>query len=441
MRGRQAAIIVAAVLLFGGLPAVVHPAEAKTIEVAVGDGLVEAVAAAMPGDVLHLAPGVHKGSVVIEKPLTIEGNSFESTAIEGDGQGSVIRILSPGVIVRGLHISGSGIDKTGIDAGVYVEKGADNPVVERCWLDRNLFGVTLHGPKGARVIGNTITNRNDLWLNNRGNGIHAWNNIGSIIADNVVTGGRDGIFMQLGRDNVISGNRFERLRFAVHYMYSKGGAVTDNVSIANHIGYALMYSDNLKVSGNISVKDRDQGLMLNSARKGKITENYVYASGGKCLFMYLALRNRVADNRFEGCDIGVHVTGSDENVIVDNAFIGNRVQMRYAGTKTYEWSEKSHGNYWSDNTAFDLDGNGIADTAYRPNNVVDWLVWRYPLSKLLLSSPAMELLRAAQGQFPALTPGGVVDSYPLMAPGPAPRELPPIPQNVEWEAGVADSES
>jgi nitrous oxidase accessory protein len=202
-----------------------------------------------------------------------------------------------------------------------------------------------------------------------------------------------------------------------------------------------MYSDNLKVTGNVSLKDRDQGLMLNSARKGRIMENYVFASGGKCLFMYLALQNRLTGNRFEACDIGVHVTGSDKNVIADNAFIGNHVQMRYAGTKTYEWSDQGHGNYWSDNTAFDLNGDGIADTAYRPNNVVDWLVWRYPLSKLLLSSPAMELLRVAQGQFPALTPGGVVDSFPLMAPQAEPRALPPLPETIEWEAGAADPQS
>jgi nitrous oxidase accessory protein len=114
------------------------------------------------------------------------------------------------------------------------------------------------------------------------------------------------------------------------------------------------------------------------------------------------------------------------------------VQMQFAGTKLYEWSESGHGNYWSDNSAFDLDGDGIADTAYRPNNVVDWIVWRYPLAKLLLSSPAMDLLRAAQGQFPALYPGGVVDTYPLMAPPPAPRSLPPIPGSVEWVSGNAD---
>lgn len=439
MRPWRTAIAIAATLLAGVVSAA---AGAATIEVAAdGDSLARAVASASPGDVLHLAAGTHGGAVVIDKPLTIEGDSADTTVVKGNGQGSVFRVLAPGVTIRGLRITGSGTDSSGIDAGVYVEQGADDPVIEHNWLDHNLFGVTLHGPLRARVIDNRITGRNDIWLNNRGNGIHAWNNSGALIARNEVSGGRDGIFIQLGQDNVIADNRFEHLRFAVHFMYSKQGAVTGNLSIGNHIGFALMYSDRLKIADNISVRDRDQGLMLNSTRRAEVRGNYVYGAAGKCLFLYLALQNTLRGNRFENCNIGVHVTGSDANVIAGNAFIGNQVQMRYAGTKLYEWSVDGAGNYWSDNTAFDLDGDGIADTAYRPNSVVDWMVWRYPSSRLLLSSPAMELLRAAQSQFPALYPGGVVDSFPLMAPGPAPHELPPVPAVIEWEAGNADAGS
>lgn len=439
MRQRRAATLFVSILLAGVLPVC---AAAKTINVTPGgDGLITAVAAASAGDILHLEPGKHLGPIVIDKPLTIEGESQRTVEVRGNGQGSVIRILAPGVMVRNLHVTGSGTVTTGIDAGIYVEQHADNPLIEDNWLDGNLFGVSLHGPKNAVVRRNTIVNRNDLWLNYRGNGIHMWNNTGSHIQGNTVTGGRDGIFVQLGGDNIITGNRFEHLRFAVHFMYSKRGAVSDNISIGNHIGYALMYSDLLKVSGNISMSDRDYGLMLNSARKGDVAGNFVFGTAGKCLFFYLALQNHLHDNRFEGCGVGVHVTGSEANVIAGNAFIGNRVQMHYAGTKTYEWSEKGRGNYWSDNPAFDLDGDGVADTAYRPNDIVDWIVWRYPLSKLLLSSPAMEILRVGQSQFPALYPGGVVDSYPLMAPLPAPRQLPDAPAKIEWEEGEADPAS
>jgi nitrous oxidase accessory protein len=38
----------------------------------------------------------------------------------------------------------------------------------------------------------------------------------------------------------------------------------------------------------------------------------------------------------------------------------------------------------------------------------------------LINSPAVQVLRWAQAQFPALYPGGVVDSHPLIAPPPKP---------------------
>ena len=79
-------------------------------------------------------------------------------------------------------------------------------------------------------------------------------------------------------------------------------------------------------------------------------------------------------------------------------------------------AKAGRGNYWSDNTAFDLDGDGVADTAYRPNSMVDRIVWSHPSAKILLNSPAAKTLRWAQGRFPALYPGGVYDSRPLMTP-------------------------
>lgn len=135
------------------------------------------------------------------------------------------------------------------------------------------------------------------------------------------------------------------------------------------------------------------------------------------MFIYNANKNRLSGNRFEGCEIGVHFTaGSERNVMTGNAFIDNRTQVKYVGTRFLDWSEKGRGNYWSDNAAFDLNGDGVADEAYRPNDVVDHVMWAYPAAKLLMNSPGMQVIRWAQKQFPALHPGGVIDSAPLMNP-------------------------
>ena len=178
-----------------------------------------------------------------------------------------------------------------------------------------------------------------------------------------------------------------------------------------------MFSDRLKVRGNVSEGDRNHGLMLNYANRAEIAGNRVTSGGEKCLFMYNANKNTVADNLFEGCPIGVHFTaGSANNRFQGNAFIGNRTQVKYVGSRMLDWSTDGRGNFWSDHAAFDLNGDGLADTAYRPNDLVDQVLWTQPSAKLLIGSPAVQLLRWTQSQFPALLPGGIVDNAPLMQP-------------------------
>jgi nitrous oxidase accessory protein len=198
-------------------------------------------------------------------------------------------------------------------------------------------------------------------------------------------------------------------------MYANSSEVSGNVSIGNHLGYALMFSNRIRVHDNLSLRDRAHGMMLNYANNADVRGNLVRGGAEKCTFIYNAHRNVIVGNRFEGCDIGIHFTaGSERNVISGNAFIGNRNQVKYVGTRHIEWSHEGLGNYWSDHPAFDLDGDGLADGPFRPNDLMDHILWSQPAAKLLLGSPAVQLVRWSQAAFPAILPGGVVDSRPLM---------------------------
>ena len=209
----------------------------------------------------------------------------------------------------------------------------------------------------------------------------------------------------------------QNLRFAIHYMYANDSVVEGNKSVSNHLGYALMFSSRLVVKNNVSKNDRDHGIMLNYANGSTISHNRVSGGGKKCLFMYNANKNTLSGNTFSQCPIGIHFTaGSERNKIFNNAFIGNRIQVKYVGSKNHEWSAAGRGNYWSDHAAYDVNGDGIADQVYRPNDMIDNVLWTQPTAKLLLGSPAVQLIRWAQSEFPALLPGGVVDSAPLMRP-------------------------
>ena len=389
------------------------------VDVAPGPGrLAAAIAAAAPGDVLNLAPGRHDGPVTLEKPLTLDGGGSIAgggAEIDAAGTGSVITITGPGVVIRGLTLTGSGSNHETIDSGVQIKKGGDEALIEGNRIIGNLYGVDVHGGQNVRVLGNHIEGRRDRRMNDRGNGIYVWTSPGLVADGNVIDWGRDGILVTIGRKLTFTNNRFTNLRFAVHYMYAHDSTVSGNVSIGNGLGYALMYSERLQVHDNISLGDRAHGLMFNYTNNGDVTGNLV-RNADKCVFIYNAHRNIIANNRFEGCDIGIHFTaGSERNALTGNGFVGNRNQVKYVGTRDIEWSVEGRGNVWSDHPAFDLNGDGIADSPFRPNDLMDHVLWSQPAAALLMGAPVVQLVRWSQSSFPATLPGGIVDSFPLVA--------------------------
>ncbi len=392
------------------------PALAVEREVPARPGaLAAALAAANDGDVLLLAPGIHEGGVGIDRPLVLRGR--RGAVIAGPGTGSVISVAASDVEIGGLEIRGSGSSHETVDSGIKLGKKAARALVRNNRLIGNLYGVDIHGARDARVAGNVIEGRRDHRVNDRGNGVYVWNAPGAVVEGNDIRWGRDGIFVNTSKKNIFRNNRFRDLRFAVHYMYAHSSTVEGNLSIGNDLGYAIMYSKRVRVLRNASIGDAEHGIMLNYANSSKVRGNLVLNGANRCAFIYNAHKNRIEDNRFEGCAIGIHFTaGSERNAISGNAFIGNRTQVKYAGTRWMDWSVEGRGNHWSDFAAFDLDGDGVADAPYRPNDAMDHVLWRQPAAKWLLGAPAVQLVRWAQAAFPALLPGGVIDSHPLMQP-------------------------
>ncbi|MBT3142493.1 nitrous oxide reductase family maturation protein NosD [Phaeobacter gallaeciensis] len=373
------------------------------------------LAQAEEGDTLRLSPGIYAETLVLSRPVTIDGQG--QATLDGQGTGSVITVTGPDVTVQNLTIIGSGSDHKEIDSGVQLTKTATAPQILNNVLIGNLYGVDIHGAKNSLVQGNRIEGRLDRHMNARGNGVYVWNAPGSVVDNNDIQYGRDGIFVNSSKKNTFTNNLFRDLRFAVHYMYADNSEVSGNVSIGNDLGYAVMFTKRVKITDNVSINDREHGVMLNYANQSVISGNVVIGAQQKCTFLYNAHKNEFTNNWFEGCGIGIHFTaGSQRNRIVGNSFIGNRTQVKYVSTKWVEWSENGQGNYWSDFAAFDVDGNGIADAPYRPNDSMDHVLWTQPAAKMLLGSPAVQLVRWSQSAFPALLPGGVMDSHAMMKP-------------------------
>ncbi len=392
------------------------PLWADEVHVAPGTGtLAKAIAGASPGDVLILTGGAFLGPVIVDRTLTLQGDG--TATIDGQGEDTVITITADDVVVTGLQITHSGKLNQNIDAGIKITKGADRARIEANRLTDNMHGIDVHGGLDTLVKDNMIEGRRNPRMNERGNGIYVWNSPGTVVEGNSVRWGRDGIFSNASKKGIYRNNVFRDLRFAVHYMYTHDSEVSGNISIGNHLGFAIMFSDRVVLKNNQSLGDREHGVMLNFANSADVAGNLVRGGTKKCLFIYNAHKNLIANNRFEGCGIGIHFTaGSERNMLTGNAFIANQEQVKYVGTRFMEWSFEGKGNFWSDHPAFDLNGDGLADGVYRPNDLMDHILWSQPAAALLTGSPAVQLVRWSQSSFPAIMPGGVTDSHPLMQP-------------------------
>lgn len=401
------------VLAMAGL---VDLANGREWTLAAGAGtLLSALEQAEPGDTVRLGPGEYAGPITLAKPVVLIGEP--GARLVGNGAGSVVTITAEDVTVKGLEIVGSGSSHEDIDSGIKATKSAKRARIIGNSLEENLYGIDIHGAVDSLVRGNKIIGRRDHRMNTRGNGIYVWNAPGSVFEENRIRYGRDGLFVNISRDNIFRDNLFEDLRFAIHYMHTQDSEISGNVSRNNHVGYAMMFSRDLIIRDNQSISDRDHGVMLNYVVDANVEGNLVRGGGEKCLFMYNANKNRIAGNRFEACPIGIHFTaGSDRNAITGNAFIANQTQVKFVGSRWVEWSADGRGNFWSDHAAFDIDGDGYAEMPYRPNDLIDHVLWTQPAARLLLGSPAVQLIRWTQSTFPSLLPGGVVDSHPLMHP-------------------------
>jgi nitrous oxidase accessory protein len=221
---------------------------------------------AQDGDVIELAPGEYKGAIRIDRRVVLTG--WPGAVLDGGGAGNVVTVTAPDVTVRGVTIRGSGHDMQAMDSGVFLQKTAERALIENNRFEGNLFGIYVHGAAGSRVLRNIVEGTRGGRLNEAGNGVSLWNAPDVTIAENTFRYGRDGIFTIASRKDRFINNRFEQVRFAVHYICTNDSEVSGNVSVSNHVGYAIMYSNRLIIRNNIRIATAITGCCSTTPLRG-----------------------------------------------------------------------------------------------------------------------------------------------------------------------------
>ena len=358
--------------------------------------LQEAINNAPEGSVLKLPKGVYKGSIIINKPLSIIGKE-DGVIIDGGGIGTVIQITSSYVTLKNLTITGSGNRHDLLDSAIKINNSKQSEI-SNCIIKDSLFGIDITMTNNSIFSNNYITSK-DLELGLRGDGLRLWYSNDNIVSNNKLVKSRD-MVIWYSHGNTVENNYGEQNRYSLHFMHAGKNIVKDNTYKLNSVGIFFMYTKDTIATGNTvqsSLGATGMGIGLKDVSNMTLNDNTnIYCAQG----IYIDrspyepdTKNWLENNKILYNSEAIHFHSiSENNVIKANTILGNIEDIinDSRGSKT-DLNEIA-GNYWDNYEGFDENGDNIGDTAHKVYQYADQL-WVYnPNVKFFYGSPVIALL-------------------------------------------------
>ena len=363
-------VMLGLLLAFLVLPSITFSVNALPQTIVVPDDyatIQSAIDAAQDGAVIHVKSGVYHENLKVNKSISIIGESYDSTVIDGnasEGYRAPIRITSNNVTVTGFTISDS-------------------------WT-----GISISQVSGCNISGNRLTNNHEgIVLSDASR-----NNLKGNIIDHVKTNGY-GIQLWHASTN----NNLERNQIT---SASIGIAIRDQFISPT----SIISSQNNRLIGNTLEDCKEYAIMLTFTNDNMIIGNNISGSGtGVSLFE--SDNNKVYHNNFIG---NTRQVGGNLEPILSG---GNGTRYSIC-----QWDNGKEGNYWSDYNGADADNDGIGDTPYVINEAnSDNLPLMNPVATQEINSDE------ANADFPSPTPSVTTPVSSSPTPTTTPPTVEPLP--------------
>jgi len=379
------------------------------------------------GHTIYVEAGEYNENVVVNKSISLIGESKETTIIDGNSD-NVFSITADNVVVKGFTIRNG-------NRGVYIDQCSHVVILDNI-VTNNFDGIFLSGSFngvisennvtynrrfGIWVIwssNNTLRNNNMLgntynfgvWGSELSNFIHDIDysntvnnkpiyyliNGGDLLIDPStspdvgflgIINSTNVVIQNLYFKNNIQGILFAYTNYSaivnctimdnydgIDFCSSSHNIVSGNVVIKNGIGIEMWYpSINNTVSANTIVANEACGIDLLQASYSEIKANNITGSYFG-IFLHTSSFNKLYRNEIENHSYGISIWNASNNSIFNNNFINNthHVDSRYS-VNVWDNGYPSSGNYWSDYTDVDVyrgpyqnetGSDGIGDTLY-----------------------------------------------------------------------------
>jgi parallel beta-helix repeat protein len=349
--GKIFGIVLVFVMIMGvlnGSPVLLNRVEASPVNIYVPDNyptIQAAVDAASPGDTIIVRDGTYMEHVTVTKTLTLQSeNGAQSTIINAQRQGSPIEIQASSCVIDGFTVTQGflGFSDAGIKVKYYT---GGNNVIKNNIAYGNTIGIYAQKTSNNLIINNTV-------YDNDYRGIDCCVEHDDYIVDNRVYSNNEfGIILSGSSDTLVEGNiiySHDDLYFGAGiWIDGSGNIVGRNALSQNTVGIGVESGSGNVVIGN-NITSNANGIVYNPG----VSNNLLFLNN------FIGNANQVG---WYCCQPpGTNVWNSPEEL-----------------TYTYNGNTCRNylGNFWSDYSVSDANGDGIGDTHYSIDSDKD----NYPL--------------------------------------------------------------
>ncbi|MDH5376143.1 MAG: right-handed parallel beta-helix repeat-containing protein [Candidatus Bathyarchaeota archaeon] len=349
------------------------------------------------GHTIEVDAGVYYENIVVNKSLSLMGESRFDTVIDGMGIGSVVSIEADGVNITGfairngefsgVHISNSKGNNASYNVltdnynGIYLKNSSGN-ICEGNFVSSSEYGLHIIGSWSNFISGNNISANS--------NGVHLVGSNNSVIFSNEISSNiLNGIFLSDSYYNNVSVNMiFFNGGRGIRLRESQNNVVSDNKILNNNYGLDF-YSANNNTLFNNDISDNDYGIWLFNSGNNSFIRLNVSLNSEDGSVLIDSRSNVFSYSNFSGNKNGIHVENSDDNLVFDNEisynseyglrlwnssfntifhnnFIENLINVEQPRNSSFSnlWDNGVDGNFWGDYTGLDGDKDGVGDTPY-----------------------------------------------------------------------------